>query len=81
MAAEEDAPGIRSLRRALRILEAFPAADAAGIAELAAATRLPKSTVHRILATLQREGYVEQEDASGHYRLGLRLARPWDSKP
>jgi DNA-binding IclR family transcriptional regulator len=73
-AGGEDAAGIRALRRAMRILEAFPPAAAAGIAELAAATRLPKTTVHRVLTTLQSEGYVEQEDASGRYRLGLRLA-------
>lgn len=44
-----------------------------GITELAKRLHLHKSTVHRILATLQRDGFVAQDAASGKYRLGLRL--------
>lgn len=44
-----------------------------GITELAQRLHLHKSTVHRILATLQRDGFVAQDPASGKYRLGLRL--------
>jgi IclR family mhp operon transcriptional activator len=39
------------------------------LAELHLATGLPKPTVHRILATLQQEGYVKNERGLGQYRL------------
>lgn len=32
---------------------------------------LHKSTVHRLLKTLRRRGYVEKEDETGNYKLGL----------
>jgi DNA-binding IclR family transcriptional regulator len=37
--------------------------------------RLPKSTVHCLLLTFERSGYIEREDASGRYRLGPALFR------
>jgi len=36
---------------------------------------LPKSTVHSILLTFERSGYVQRDDLSGRYRLGLGLCR------
>ncbi|MBK7115265.1 MAG: helix-turn-helix domain-containing protein [Proteobacteria bacterium] len=39
------------------------------IAELQIATKLPKPTVFRILATLEQEGYVRNEGGLGRYRL------------
>ena len=35
---------------------------------------LPKSAVHRLLAPLCARGWAEQDEASGRYRLSLRLA-------
>jgi DNA-binding IclR family transcriptional regulator len=32
---------------------------------------LHKSTVHRLLTTLRKRGYVEQEEETGNYKLGL----------
>jgi DNA-binding IclR family transcriptional regulator len=68
----EGAGGIRVLARALRILEALGAGHGESLAELARATGLPRSTVHRILAALEGEGYLEQ-DGAGRYRASLRL--------
>jgi DNA-binding IclR family transcriptional regulator len=42
------------------------------LAEIARTVDLPKPTVHRILATLERHGYVQQL-ANGKYALGLRI--------
>ena len=44
-----------------------------GVVELARLLELPKGTVHGLLRTLQREGFVEQDAASGRYRLGAAL--------
>jgi len=41
--------------------------------ELAARTDQVKSSVHRILNSLKKHGYVEQENAGGAYRLGLQV--------
>lgn len=42
------------------------------LAEISESVNMPKATVHRLLATLQRHGYVQQS-ANGRYALGMRL--------
>lgn len=39
--------------------------------EIGRRLNLHKSTVHRLLSTLRKRGYVEKEDESGNYKLGL----------
>jgi DNA-binding IclR family transcriptional regulator len=61
------------LARALQILGAFSADHPAmTLSELARRTRLPVSTVHRLLAGLVDWGALERGD-DGIYRVGLRL--------
>ena len=43
-----------------------------GVSELGRALKLPKSTAHRLLASLSRRGLVER-DALGRYRPGIAL--------
>lgn len=64
---------IQVLGRALDVLEVLAAHPrGTSLTEIAAQVHLHKSTVHRILHTLARRGYVMQgHDAS--YRLGLRV--------
>lgn len=63
-------PGqIRSIARALKLLNAMNDKQPCSLAELHKATGLPKPTVFRILATLQHEGYVKSEGALGQYHL------------
>ena len=65
---------IRAVERALDVLRAFsPQEPELGVTDLSRRLGLHKSTVHRILSTLQRRGVVVQDPASGRYRLGLRL--------
>lgn len=45
-----------------------------GVTEVAERARLPKSTAARLLASLAREGVVEQVPGDTRYRLGGRLA-------
>lgn len=60
--------------RVLLVLEAFDASDSAlTVTEIALRVGLPVSTIHRLLQTLCRLGYVERDRDSKRYRLGLRL--------
>lgn len=66
--------GIRAVERAIAILKSFsPATPSLGVTDLARRLGLHKSTVHRLLATLEHEGFVIQDPAHGRYRLGLPL--------
>lgn len=48
------------------------AGAARGITDISRALSLPKSSAHRMAATLTRRGLLEQDDR-GHYRLGIGL--------
>ncbi|GFK93197.1 Transcriptional regulator KdgR [Fundidesulfovibrio magnetotacticus] len=62
-----------SLDKALVLLDALAARGRAGVGELARATGMPPSTVHRLLAVLASWRYVRQEPGSRDYRLSIRL--------
>jgi DNA-binding IclR family transcriptional regulator len=70
-------PGpIQSVSRAAAVLRLLASGQCQfGLSDTAAALGLPKGTVHGILHTLRREGLVEQDSASGKYRLGAELVR------
>jgi IclR family acetate operon transcriptional repressor len=63
---------VQSLERAFDLLEALAAGGELGVTELANRTGLVPSTVHRLLATLAKRGYVGQSGDSGRYRLGYK---------
>jgi IclR family transcriptional regulator, KDG regulon repressor len=61
------------VHRALSIVTSFSYAEPVlGISEISRRLDLPKSTVHRLLATLVTEGFVERTH-DGRYRLSLKL--------
>jgi IclR family KDG regulon transcriptional repressor len=64
---------VRVLERALAILDFFRDHPVAGVTEIARALQLHKSTVHRLLASLERAGYVVQDPQTEQYRLGLKV--------
>jgi DNA-binding IclR family transcriptional regulator len=65
---------IQSIERAVTILRAFTEAEPElGVTELGRRLSLHKSTVSRILATLQQEGLVNHNPETGRYRLGLGI--------
>lgn len=67
--------GVQAIARAGAILRALEVAPAGlGTSELATATRLPKSTVHRLVAALAEEDLVAQS-GDGRARLGSGIAR------
>ncbi|WP_345447746.1 IclR family transcriptional regulator [Arthrobacter gyeryongensis] len=63
-----------SLLNGLGVLEAFSIGKPAlGVTEIAQKVNLHKSTVSRILTGLAKAGYVERDDETGRFRLGLGL--------
>ncbi|WP_457282352.1 IclR family transcriptional regulator [Polaromonas sp. P5_D5] len=67
--------GAAAVDRALSLLSAFRAGDASlGLSELAERTRLYKSTVLRLLASLEHARLV-QKLGDGRYALGAEVAR------
>ncbi|GIQ69109.1 IclR family transcriptional regulator [Xylanibacillus composti] len=67
-------PIIQAVDRALRILDLFnEQTKELKISEISAQMQLHKSTVHSLLKTLQLHGYMEQNPATGQYRLGIKL--------
>lgn len=65
--------GVRSVARALTLLETLAAAEELGIVELSARTGLGLATCHRLLKTLIRTGYASQSPESGRYLLGYKV--------
>jgi DNA-binding IclR family transcriptional regulator len=74
-AAPDDARGgVQSVERAFTLLETLATSrDGLGLGELATATGLSKSTVHRLLRAMVERGYVAHDDRGGRYAVGLRL--------
>jgi IclR family KDG regulon transcriptional repressor len=64
---------VRSLDRALKILNKLSEEDSLGVTELSEKVGLNKSTTYRLLNTLAANNYVEQDQSTSRYRLGLRL--------
>lgn len=67
--APSDAQPIASVERALSVLDAFRGAPRLALSELSTRTDLPKTTLLRVLATLERNGYVMRL-ADGQYGVG-----------
>lgn len=75
MADETNDKGSRSLR-SLAVLEATVAhGGVASTGEVMSASGLPKATVHRICALLEREGYLRRDSVGRGLVTGFRLDR------
>ena len=74
MPHDDSASSSQSLERGLAILGAFaPDRPSLGVSELAQRLGLTRSTTHRYVATLARLGFLDQDDATRKYRLGIRV--------
>lgn len=64
------------IRRALRLLNAFgPSQPELGVSELSRIVGLHKTTVYRILVTLEEEGFVKRNPANDKCSLGPSIIR------
>ena len=68
----EDA--VKSLIKVVSILEAFSTSRRSmSLAEISAATGFPRSTAHRLAASLRDVGLLDQDGHRDRYRLGIKL--------
>ena len=67
---------LQSVDRAIAVLRMLgDTASDMGVTDLSQRLELPKSTVHRLLAALERGELVEQDPTTEKYRLGIDLVR------
>lgn len=67
---------VRSVERALNILKCFSLSEPRlTLGQISKRLGLPKSTVHRLLKSLQDNRFVEQDTESGKYRLSYAVVR------
>ncbi|ALS24216.1 MULTISPECIES: IclR family transcriptional regulator [Paenibacillus] len=64
---------VRAVERALDILLCFTEAEDLSLTEIAGRVGLHKSTVHRLLASLEGKGFIIRNPGSERYRLGFRI--------
>src|SRR2546430_17452676 len=71
-----DSSLIRSVDRAVAILDLLAVQGWQAGAEVARELHVHRSTALRLLATLERHGLVERDSRTAKYRLGRRLVPP-----
>ena len=65
---------VKSLHKVVAILEAFSTSHRSmSLAELAAGTGFPRSTTHRLAASMRDLGLLDQDLQRDRYRLGIKL--------
>lgn len=64
---------VKSLQKALEILNLFTVKPVLGVTEISEYFGIYKSTVHNILSTLKAMEYLEQDEETGKYRLGIQV--------
>src|SRR5438477_149686 len=65
--------GVRSVERAIAILDLLAQGEWRTGAEVARGLHVHRSTALRLLATLERHALVERDQRTARYRLGRRL--------
>jgi IclR family KDG regulon transcriptional repressor len=64
---------VRAVERAMDILLCFVDVRELSLTEISIKVSLHKSTVHRLLASLEGKGFILRDGATEKYRLGFRL--------
>ena len=62
---------VKSLQKALEILNCFINKPRLGVTEISEMLDLNKSNVHNILSTFKSMNYLEKDEESGKYSLGI----------
>jgi DNA-binding IclR family transcriptional regulator len=71
----DEVPIVQSVDRAVAAMEILAREGWAGVTEISRELGIHKSTVFRLLATLERRGVVEQHSDTQKYRLGFAVLR------
>jgi len=70
----QDKQSVRAVNRALELLKCFlNKSKEMSLIELAECTNLPKTTVLRLMTSLEEEGFIEKDSIVHKYRLGIVL--------
>ncbi len=73
MPVNQDSPSV-AVERALAMLEAVAQEpDGLSNADISRKLQIPKSSASYILRTLETQGYLNRDEASGRYRVGLKV--------
>ena len=64
---------MKSLKKALDLLEIIAETGGIGVREMSARTGFPPTTVHRVMRTLVERGYLRQNPNNREYRLSTRF--------
>jgi DNA-binding IclR family transcriptional regulator len=67
---------LRSIGRALEVLNCFDGRTALSLKDIGATTKLPESTLFRVLLTLEKHEYLQQH-RDGTYQLAPKLIFGW----
>lgn len=70
---ENDRYTINSIEKALEVLEILAEKESLNLIELAEVTNRPKSSLFRIITTLENKGYITRNDNNDKYCLGIKL--------
>ncbi len=71
---------IPMVERAFNIIELlYDSGEGMGVSEIAAQLQLPKATVYRILATMEKWGYIFQDFQTEKYNLGFNFIKVGES--
>jgi len=67
-------PSVPALERGLRILECITASKTGlTFSQIAKGMKIPKSSIHSLLVTFEREGYLHRSELTGRYICGMKL--------
>ena len=72
---EGKAKTVHAVERAIDVLEIVAAEGRIGATEIAVRLGVHKSTVSRLIASLQQRGFVEEAGVRGKYQLGFAVVR------
>jgi len=64
---------VQSVDRSLQILELFLDHPSLSLIEISTAMDLAKTTVFGLIATLEKRGFLEQDEQTGRYQLGYKF--------
>ncbi|GIP34732.1 IclR family transcriptional regulator [Paenibacillus sp. J2TS4] len=70
---EDNKLTVRAVERAVDILLCFTDASDLSLTEISSKVGLHKSTVHRLIASLEGKGFLVRHAGTDKYRLGLRI--------
>lgn len=74
MTNKSDGYFVHSLAKGVKVLSAFDYnKKELSVLEISKITGIHRTTVHRSIFTLEKEGFVEKNETTGKYRLGLKL--------